>query len=155
MHVTTIYDGFWREEAGRYAQISGAIFCDQANEESLLPYALVRNLNEIETLTFALRFWDSCSRLARELRLSTVRIRIADTRELSKPEDELDSTDYYERICVLTGPATDSPSNGYFYSYAAKTTIQIKDGVLETREYDYAKHPSSIKRHGLVNNNEV
>ena len=155
MHVTTIFDDFWREESSRYAQIGGAIFCDTANEESLLPYALVRNLNEVETLSFALNFWDSCSRLARDLGLSFVRLRIADTRELSKPEEELESADYYERICVLAGPATSSPANGYFYSYAAKTTIQIKEGVFEMREYDYAKHPSSIKRHGLSENSEV
>ena len=155
MHVTTIYDDFWREEVSRYAHISGAIFCDSANEECLFPYALVRDLSEIEALSFALGFWSSCSRLARELGLPSVSIRIADTRELSKPEEELESADSYERICVLSGPATECPTNGYFYSYAARTTIQIKEGVLKMKEYDYAKHPSSIKRHSLSQNSEV
>lgn len=131
MHVSSIFQDFWREEQKRYEAIEGKIFCSDTNETGLIPSALLRNVSEVEVLVFSFRFWESCCRLATSLDLSYISMRIADTLKVEKLESELVSQDYHTRICVLAGSPDGAPQNGYFYSYESNSRIKINDGRLE------------------------
>ena len=143
MHIDSCFDDFWKGEAKLYENYEGVIFCSDKNTTALLPYALVRNATDIECLTFSLQYWQSCCRLAQNLGLSYISMRIADTQELNKLESELMADDWSERICTLTGSSTRAPQNGHFYSTTTKLWIKLSDGVLglKSGEQDTAGNP--------------
>jgi hypothetical protein len=131
MTIKTTFEDFWNNEASSYSKIEGVIFCSNTNPQSLLPFALIRNLCEVEALAFCLQFWESCSRLAKEQNLTHISMRIADTEEISKHETDLTEHDWKTRICTLAGPVGKPPENGWFYSYKSDRKIDIIDGALQ------------------------
>lgn len=130
MYFNSRYEEFWRSEEKFYTSFEGAIFCSDRNDTSLLPFALLRNTSDIEQLSFALQYWESCCRLAQTLDLTYISMRIANTLSFDKPENELTSDDWEERISTLTGAPHSTPKNGHFYSTTTKLWIKLSDGAL-------------------------
>ena len=148
MHVNSCFDDFWKKEVAHYSCYEGAIFCSSKNEEALIPFALVRNCSDAEALSFCLKYWESCCRLSRRLGLSYISMRIANTLDLEKQEDQLIDHDYSERICVFTGSPERGPQNGYFVSVESRFKLNFKDGMVEPRKVEQSVSPKSDRAGG-------